>query len=193
MINLELIVGITGATGIQYGIRLLEVLQKTPHKTHLIVSPWGKKNIEIETTYKPEEVIRMADYFHDYQNLAANISSGSYPIDGMVVVPCSMKSLSAMATGFTDNLLNRAVDVALKEKRKLVLVPRETPLHEIHLENMLKLSRAGAILLPPMPAFYHNPQSISAIVDQTVGKILDQFGIEHQLFQRWEGKNLGNC
>lgn len=185
--------GITGATGIQYGIRLLEVLQKTPHKTHLIISPWGGKNIKIETNYKLEEVIQMADYFHDYKNLAANISSGSFPIDGMVVVPCSMKSLSAMSTGFTDNLLNRAVDVSLKEKRKLVLVPRETPLHEIHLENMLKLSRAGAILLPPMPAFYHNPQSIQAIVDQTVGKILDQFGIEHQLFQRWGGKDLSNC
>lgn len=190
---MEIIIGMTGATGIQYGIRLLEVMQENTHKTHLIISPWGMKNIEIETGYKPEEVIKMADYFHDYKNLAASISSGSYPVDGMVVVPCSMKSLSAMATGFTDNLLNRAVDVTLKEKRKLVLVPRETPLHEIHLENMLKLARAGAIILPPMPAFYHNPQSIQAIVDQTVGKILDQLGIKHHLFQRWEGKDLRDC
>ncbi len=189
---MEIIIGMTGATGIRYGLRLLEVMKTTPHKSHLIVSPWGKKNIEIETNKNPEEIFQMADFFYDYNNLAASISSGSYPMDGMVVVPCSMKSLSAMATGFTDNLLNRAVDVSLKEKRKLVLVPRETPLHEIHLENMLKLARAGAIILPPMPAFYHKPQSIEAIVDQTVGKILDQFGIEHNLFQRWKGKDLNN-
>lgn len=184
---MNIVVGISGATGVQYGIRLLEVLKTTPHQTHLILTPWGAKNIEIETKHAVTAVQEMADYNYDYYNLGASLASGSYHVDGMVVMPCSMKTLSAVASGFTDNLLNRAVDVSLKERRPLILVPRETPLHIIHLENMIKMTKAGACILPPMPAFYHHPQSIEDIIDQTVGKVLDQLKIEHNLFQRWSG------
>ncbi|MEW6622696.1 MAG: UbiX family flavin prenyltransferase [Bacillota bacterium] len=189
---MQLIVAITGTTGVIYGIRLLEAIRNTECKSHLIISPWGEKNIELETEYTAAQVKALADYTHDYNNLGSSISSGSFPVDGMAVIPCSMKSLSAMAHGYTNNLINRAADVTLKEKRKLVVVPRETPLNLIHLNNMTALCQAGAVILPPMPAFYHKPKTINDLVNQTVGKVLDQFKISHNLFERWHGMEGGD-
>ncbi len=184
---MNLIIGISGATGVIYGIRLLEVLKETGVSTHLILSEWGAKNIEIETEYSIAQVKSLASFVYENNNLGAKMASGSFPIDGMVIAPCSMKTLSGIAHGYGDSLLGRAADVNLKEGRKLILVIRETPLHLIHLENMVKTAKAGASILPPMPAFYHHPEKIQDIIDQTIGKILDQFGIAHQLFRRWEG------
>ncbi|CAM3955327.1 UbiX family flavin prenyltransferase [Alkalicoccus chagannorensis] len=182
----RLIIGISGSTGPIYGIRLLEVLQQMPDiETHLILSTWGEKTIQIETDYRVEDVKNMADYLHPAQNMAAAVSSGSFKTDGMIIAPCSMKTLSAMAHGYTDNLISRAADVVLKEKRRLLIMPREAPLHDIHLENMLKLSRMGAVIMPPMPAFYQKPTSIMDIVDHTTARALDQFDIDHQLSSRW--------
>lgn len=184
---MNLIIGISGATGVIYGIRLLEVLKETGVNTHLILTEWGGKNIEIETEYSISHVKSLATFVYDNNNLGAKVASGSFPIDGMIIAPCSMKTLSGIACGYGESLLGRAADVSLKESRKLVLVIRETPLHIIHLENMLKVATAGASIIPPMPAFYHHPEKISDIIDQTIGKILDQFRIDHQLFRRWEG------
>jgi 4-hydroxy-3-polyprenylbenzoate decarboxylase len=182
---LNIVVGITGASGAIYGIRLLEILSEKKHKIDLVVSPWAKKTIQFETDYSLEEVLSLADTVHDYHDLAASIASGSHRVDATVIAPCSMKSLAAIAHGYADNLISRAADVALKEKRKLILVPRETPLNLIHLENMRLAVAAGAVLLPPMPSFYHRPESIDDIVNQTVGKILDMLDIPHELFRRW--------
>jgi flavin prenyltransferase len=182
---MRLVIGISGATGSIYGIRLLQFLQKTEIETHLIITSTSKKIIIEETPYTVEEVKDLASAVYQDEDLGGAISSGSFKTDGMVILPCSIKSLSAIAHSYNANLLTRAADVTLKERRKLVLVIRETPLHAGHIELMLQASRMGAILLPPMPAFYFHPKTIEDLINHTVGKVLDAFGIEHQLFERW--------
>ena len=182
----KIVIGFSGASGIIYGIRLLEVLHSINIQTFLIVSEWAKKNIEIETDKTLEYVKSLSSINYDNSKLDASVSSGSFLHDGMVIVPCSMKSLSSIANGYDDTLISRAASVTLKESRKLILVPRETPLSRIHLENMIKLQDAGAIILPAMPGFYHKPSTIDEIVDHLVGKILDQLKIKHDLFRRWK-------
>ena len=182
----KIVIGFSGASGIIYGIRLLEVLHSINIQTYLIISEWAKKNIVIETTKTLEYVKSLSSVNYDNSKLDASVSSGSFLHDGMVIVPCSMKSLSSIANGYDDTLISRAASVTLKESRKLILVPRETPLSRIHLENMIKVQEAGAIILPAMPGFYHNPSSIDQIVDHLVGKILDQLEIKHELFKRWK-------
>lgn len=182
----KIVIGFSGASGIIYGIRLLEVLHSINIQTFLIVSEWAKKNIEIETDKTLEYVKSLSSINYDNFKLDASVSSGSFLHDGMVIVPCSMKSLSSIANGYDDTLISRAASVTLKESRKLILVPRETPLSRIHLENMIKLQDAGAIILPAMPGFYHKPSTIDEIVDHLVGKILDQLKIKQDLFKRWK-------
>ncbi len=183
-----LIVGITGASGVIYGIRLLEVLSTNKAvETHLIISEAGEKNIRYETDWKVEQVKALADFCYDIHDIGAKIASGSFKRDGMVIAPCSMKTLSALANLYTDNLLTRAADVTLKERQRLVLLPRETPLHLGHLRNMEKLAEIGAVILPPIPAFYHKPQTIQELIDHITGKVLDILDIEHDLFPRWSG------
>ncbi len=182
---MRLIVGISGATGSIYGTRLLQILKEKKVETHLVFSAPAKEILLQETSYSVGEIEGLASYVHDHGDLGASISSGSFKMDGMVVVPCSVKTLSGIAHSYNDNLLTRAADVTLKERRRLVLVIRETPLHQGHIELMLQASRLGAILLPPMPAFYTHPQTIDDLVNHTVGKILDLFGIDHELFVRW--------
>lgn len=182
----KIVIGFSGASGIIYGIRLLEVLHSINIQTFLIISEWAKKNIEIETDKTLEYVNSLSSINYDNFKLDASVSSGSFLHDGMVIVPCSMKSLSSIANGYDDTLISRAASVTLKESRKLILVPRETPLSRIHLENMIKLQDAGAIILPAMPGFYHKPSTINEIVDHLVGKILDQLKIKHDLFTRWK-------
>lgn len=182
---LRLVVGITGATGAIFGVRLLQALRETGVETHLIVSKWGAHTLTEETPYSLERVREMAAYSYSAGDQGAAISSGSFLTSGMVIAPCSARTLAAIATGQGDNLIHRAADVVLKERRKLVLLVRETPLHEIHLENMLKLARMGAVILPPVPAFYNHPQSIEALVDHVVMRTLDQFGIHTDLTERW--------
>ena len=182
----RLIIGITGASGVIYGIRLLEVLKTIPDiETSLILSSSAKKNINIETDFSVEQVQEMADVVYDENNQAAAVASGSYITKGMIIIPCTMKTLSAIANSFNHNLLVRAADVTLKESRKLVVVPRETPLHKGHLKLLLQLADIGGIVIPPIPAFYHQPESIADIIDQSIGKTLDQFSIQHDLFKRW--------
>ena len=181
----RLIVGITGATGAIFGVRLLEALRSLDYETHLIVSKWGAHTLAEETSYSLDRVRQMASYSYAPADQGAAISSGSFLTSGMLVAPCSVRTLAAIASGQGDNLIHRAADVILKERRKLVLLVRETPLNEIHLENMLKLSRMGAVILPPMPAFYNHPQSIDAMVDHVVMRALDQFGIHTHLAERW--------
>lgn len=188
---MELIVGISGATGSIYGIRLLQVLREKGIYTHLIITSTSKKIIVDETAYGVREVEGLASTVYDETDLGAPISSGSFKTDGMVIAPCSVKTLSAIVNSYNANLLTRAADVILKERRRLILVVREAPLHTGHLELMLRASRLGAILLPPMPAFYCRPRTIEDLVDHTVGKILDLFGIDHELFQRWGGLPKG--
>ena len=182
---MNLIIGITGSTGVIYGVRLLEVLKELNIKTHLIMTEWAKKCLVMETQYKHDSIKSLATVYSDDENMAASVSSGTHKTDGMIVVPCSMKTLSSIANGYDETLVARAAGVTLKESRKLVLVPRETPLTAINLENMLKLSRLGVVILPPMPGFYTKPTTIDEIVDHTVGKCLDQFDIEHNLYKRW--------
>jgi len=186
----RLIVGISGASAAIYGIRLLEVLKETDIETHLVISSAAKKIILMETDFTVEEVEAMADHVYDIDDIGAAIASGSFKTDGMVIIPCSIKSLSAIANSYSANLLLRAADVTLKERRRLVAVVRETPLHRGHLQLMLKLTDMGAIIFPPLPAFYHRPQTIEDIVDHTVGRVLDLFGIDHALFERWGGSPL---
>jgi len=182
----RLIVGLTGSSGVIFGVRLLEVLKPIPDiETHLILSKGAELTLRLETEKSPAEVKALAEVVHNPRNLAASISSGSFPVFGMAVVPCSMKSLAQIALSLGDNLLARAADVTLKERRKLVLVPRGTPLHLGHLRHMTAITEMGGVILPPMPAFYHAPKTIMDLVDQTVGKVLDQFEIEHDLFRRW--------
>jgi len=183
-----LIIGITGATGVIYGIRLLEVLAaRKDIETHLIISDAAELNIRHETDWKIEAIKALANSYYDINDIGACLSSGSFKRDGMIVAPCSMKTLSALANSYTDNLLIRAGDVTLKERKRLVLLVRETPLHIGHIRNMERLSEMGAIIMPPVPAFYHRPKTIQDIIDHTIGKVLDIFGIEHDLFQRWSG------
>jgi len=181
----KLIVGISGATGAIYGIRLLEVLSKSDVETHLVITEAAQETILIETSWKVEDVKSLAKVSYDIKNLGADISSGSFPSEGMAIIPCSIKSLSGIANSFNENLLIRTADVTLKERRKLVLVVRETPLHLGHLELMHQASRIGATLLPPIPAFYFHPKTIDDLINHTVGKVLDLFGINHHLFNRW--------
>lgn len=184
----RIIIGISGASGVIYGIRLLQVLKEIEGiETHLVLTHGARITMNLEGTLPPEEVEQLADRVHAPENLAASLSSGSFKTDGMIVAPCSMKSLSMIALSLNDNLLVRAADVVLKERRKLVLIPRETPLHLGHLRAMTAITEMGGIILPPVPSFYHGPRTIADIIDQTVGKALDQFGIPHNLFNRWSG------
>ncbi|MBW1911094.1 MAG: UbiX family flavin prenyltransferase [Deltaproteobacteria bacterium] len=184
----RIVIGIAGASGVIYGVRMLSLLKEKDFETHLIISEAGKKNIEIETSYEASEVAAMATYAYDNRDVGAPLASGSFLTWGMVVVPCTIKTLSGIANSYTDNLLVRAADVTLKEKRKLVLVVRETPLHKGHLRLMTMAADMGAHILPPVPSFYHQPKTIDDIINQTIGKIFDYLGIEHDLFRRWEGK-----
>lgn len=185
----RLVVGIAGASGVIYGVRLLEHLRGTGVETHLILSEAGRRNIEIETDYNADDVAAMATTVYDNRDVGAALASGSFLTDGMVVAPCTIKTLSGIANSFTTNLLIRASDVTLKEKRRLVLVVRETPLHKGHLRLMTMAADLGAHILPPVPSFYHGPKTIEDILDQTIGKVFDHIGIEHQLFQRWGNEN----
>lgn len=181
----KIIVGITGATGVIYGIRMLQVLSERNVETHLVITESGIRNIEIETRFSLEDLKKLAKRIYDINDICAPIASGSCLMDGMVVIPCTIKTLSAIANSFNHNLLVRAADVTLKERRRLVLVVRETPLHEGHLELMLRVTRMGGIIMPPVPSFYHKPKTIDDIINQTVGKVLDLFGIDAHLFDRW--------
>jgi len=181
----RIVIGISGASGVTYGVRILNLLQESQYETHLIISEAGKLNIEIETPYTADQVAAMADRVYDDTDMAAAVSSGSFLTEGMIVAPCTIKSLSGIANSYNTNLLVRAADVTLKEKRKLVLVVRETPLHKGHLRLMSLAADMGAHILPPIPSFYHQPKTIGDIVDQTIGKIFDYFGIRHSLFRRW--------
>lgn len=185
---MRLVVAITGASGVIYGIRALEVLKELHIETHLIMSEWGEKNIKIETDKTPDYVRSLATKYYEDNNMAAPMSSGSFKTDGMAVIPCSMKTLASVANAFDDSLVSRGAGVCLKERRKLVLVPRETPLSKIHLGNMARLAEAGAVILPAMPGFYHRPKTMDQLIDHVVGKVLDQFNIEHGLFKRWGGQ-----
>jgi flavin prenyltransferase len=184
---LPLVVGISGATGVIYAIELLRALRRLNQPTHLVISEMAARTVAIETDLALERVRELADVVHSNKDLAAEIASGSFRTCGMVVAPCSVKTLSGIAHGFSSNLLIRAADVTLKERRPLILLFRETPLHEGHLRLMLQAAEIGAIILPPMPAFYHRPQTIDDIIRQTVGRTLDQLGIEHDLIDRWSG------
>jgi len=181
----RIIVGITGASGVIYGITLLRLLREQKIETHLILSEAGKKNIGIETAYTVAETEALADAVYDNADMTSAPASGSFLTEGMAVVPCTIKTLSGIANSYTENLLIRAADVTLKEKRILVLAVRETPLHKGHLRLMSMAADMGAVILPPVPSFYHHPQTIDDIIRQTVGKIFDCLGIEHHLFRRW--------
>jgi len=183
--SLRFVVALTGASGAPYGIRLLEALAERKIETHLIMTKTAKEIVRLETNRTQDDVRRLASHFHNSQDLKAPISSGSFRHDGMVIVPCSMKTLAAVAHGFADNLVTRAADVTLKEHRKLILVPRETPLNSIHLANMLSLSQLGVVMIPPIPAFYSHPKTLEDIINQCVGRILDCIGLEHDLYGRW--------
>jgi len=189
---MKLVVGITGSTGVIYGIRLLETLKRLNIETHLIMSEWAEKCIVMETDHDLNYVKSLATQCSDETNMAANVSSGTHKTDGMIVIPCSMKTLSSVANGYDETLVARAAGVTLKESRKLILVVRETPLTAINLENMLKLARLGVIILPPVTEFYTKPRGIDDMINHIVGKCLDQFDIEHDLFTRWGSKNY-NC
>ncbi|MFP7332939.1 aromatic acid decarboxylase [Niallia circulans] len=184
---MKLIIGMTGATGAVFGIRLLQQLQKTEVESHLVMSPWAAATIQAETSFTVKDVERLADYTYSPKDLGAAISSGSFQVDGMMIAPCSMKTLASIRTGLADNLVTRAADVMLKERKPLLLMTRETPLNDIHLENMLALSRMGAHIVPPMPAFYNQPQTIDDLVDHIVYRTLDQFGIHSPEAKRWQG------
>ena len=187
---MRLVVAITGASGVIYGIRTLEVLKELGVETHFIMSEWGAKNIKIETDKTADYAKSLATNCYEDDNMAAPMSSGSFRTDGMAVVPCSMKTLASIANAFDDSLVSRAASVCIKEQRKLVLVPREAPLSKIHLENMYKLAGAGAVILPAMPGFYHRPKTMDDLIDHVVGKVLDQFKIDHGLFKRWGGQTV---
>lgn len=185
---MRLVVGMTGATGAVLGVRLLTELRGHQEvETHLVLSRWARATVELETGLTSREVAALADVTYAPDDQSAAISSGSFRTDGMVIVPCSMKTLAGIRAGYAEGLVARAADVTLKERRRLVLVPRETPLSEIHLENMLALARMGAAIVPPMPAFYNHPGTVDDIVDHVVARVLDQFGIEVAGARRWEG------
>lgn len=186
--KMKLVIGMSGSSGAVYGVRLLEVLFASKDiETHVVISDWAQKNIEIETGRSLSSVLELASVVYDSKDMGAAISSGSFPVSGMIVAPCSVKSLSAIANAYNDNLLTRAADVQLKERRKLVLVFRETPLNRTHIRLMMEVTEAGGVVLPPVPSFYHQPKTLDDIINQTVQKVLDQFGIEKGLFKRWQG------
>ena len=184
----KIIIGITGSTGSILGVRLLEMLNETNVETHLIISKWGHQTLEHETSYSYDEVTSMSDIFYGPGDMGAAVSSGSFQTNGMVVIPCSMASLAAISNGQGTHLIHRAADVIIKEQRKLILVARETPLNQIHLENMLKLARMGVSIAPPMTAFYNHPEKIEDMVDHIVMRVLDQFDITVDTVPRWDGK-----
>lgn len=183
----RIVVAMTGATGAAMGVKVLTALRRLNIETHLIMSRWAEATIKYETDYHPSNVKALADHTHNISDMAAPISSGSFKTDGMIIVPCSMKTLAAIHSGFCDDLISRTADVMLKERRKLVLVARETPLSEIHLRNMLEITRAGAIVAPPVPAFYIKPASVEDLIDQSVGRVLDLFDLDTGDFERWNG------
>ena len=188
---MRLIIGMSGASGVIFGIRFLEVLREVEEvETHLILSDSAKLNISIETDYAVADVKALADHVHSNKDIAANIASGSFQTAGMIVAPCAIKTLSAIANSYADSLIVRAADVMLKERRKLVLVPRETPLHMGHCELLLKASQIGAIIAPPMPAMYIKPQSIDDLIDHHVGRVLDLFDLDPGIVKRWQGSRL---
>lgn len=186
----RLVVGISGASGVIYGVTMLQLLKEKGYETHLIISEAGKKNIQLETDLAVSDVAALATHTYENRNVGAAIASGSFLTEGMVVIPCSIKTLSGIANSYDENLLVRAADVVLKEKRKLVLVVRETPLHKGHLKLMMEAADMGAHILPPIPSFYHHPKTLEDIIHQTIGKIFDFFGIPHNLFTRWDGSEL---
>lgn len=183
----RLVVAITGATGTIFGVRLLQILEGTGVETHLVMSKWAARTLVHETPYTVEEVQQMAGHYYQSHDQGASISSGSFLTRGMIIAPCSVRTLSAIASGMGDNLVHRAADVILKERRKLVLMVREAPLSDIHLENMLKLSRMGAVIMPPVPAFYNRPRAIDDIVNHVVQRALDQLEIHIDVVSRWDG------
>lgn len=188
----KLIIGISGASGAIYGVRLLQVLRGVEGvETHLVMSHAARQTLALETALNLRDVQALADVVHDVRDIAATISSGSFKTLGMVILPCSIKTLSGIVNSYSDGLLTRAADVVLKERRPLVLCVRETPLHLGHLRLMTQAAEMGALIMPPVPAFYHHPQSVEDIVDQTVNRVIDQFGIElpQDLFRRWQGGN----
>ncbi len=181
----RLVVAITGASGVIYGIRLLQACRSLNVETHLVASEWGKKNIELETDFTVEQVTGLSSRCYGEGDLAAPVASGSYRHDGMVIIPCSMKTLGSLAAGITANLVVRAADVTLKEGRRLIVVPREAPFHVIHLENMLKLAGMGAVIYPPVPSMYARPQTVEELIDNTVGRILERLEIPNGYYCRW--------
>ncbi len=185
----RIIVGISGASGVVYGIETVKILSQLGCETHLILTDAAKENIAIETSLRAEDVERLATRAYDNGDLTAPVASGSFPTDGMIIAPCTIKTLSAVANSYSSNLMVRAADVCLKERRKLVLMVRETPLHRGHLRLMSLASGMGALILPPIPAFYHRPETIQDIIHQTVGKVLDYFQIEHDIYRRWGSKS----
>lgn len=183
----RIIIGISGASGAIYGVRALEALKAVPDvETHLIMSPSAGQTILDETDWTVSDVKALADVVHNQKDIGASLSSGSFKTDGMIVAPCSIKTLSGIANSYDDNLLTRAADVCLKEARRLVLLVRETPLHLGHLELMARAAQYGAIVLPPVPAFYHRPKTLDDVINHTIGKVLDMFDVQHQLFPRWK-------
>lgn len=183
---MKIVVGITGASGVIYGIRLLEELKNENIEVHLIISSIAKDIIEYETSYSVENVKKIADFNYDENDLNAIINSGSFKFDATIIIPCSMKTLSAISNGYADNSITRVADVTLKERRMLIVVPRETPLRTVHLENMTKISKEGGIILPAMPGFYHKPETIDDQINFILGKILDVLNINNNLFTKWK-------
>ena len=189
----RIIVGISGASGVIYGIRMLQILQDLSDiETHLVITPGGKLNISLETDFDLKAIEQLADVVHSNRNLGATIASGSFKTKAMVVIPCSMRTLSGVVTSYANNLIVRAADVVLKEKRQLILVPRETPLHTGHCDLLYKASLMGATLVPPSPAFYNHPESIDDIINHTVGRVLDLIGLDNEIVKRWQGVGSKN-
>jgi 4-hydroxy-3-polyprenylbenzoate decarboxylase len=187
----RIIIGISGASGVIYGIRMLEILKDTPGiETHLVITSGAKLNISLETDFEIKDIKGLANVVHNNRNLAASIASGSFQTEAMIVIPCSMRTLSGIATSYASNLIVRAADVVLKEKRKLIVVPRETPLHTGHCELLHKVSLMGAYIVPPNPAFYNHPESIDDIINHTVGRILDLIELDPEIVQRWQGVDV---
>ena len=186
----SIIVGISGASGVIYGVTVLKTLAELGIETHLVMTQAAVKNLMIETRYRVDQLESIASHVYDVEDIGASIASGSFKVDGMVIAPCSIKTLSAIANSYSNNLLVRAADVMLKERRRLILLVRETPLHGGHLELMSKVTKMGGIIMPPVPAFYHLPKTIEDLVSQTVGKVLDLFQIDHHLFERWGSPKL---
>lgn len=187
---MRVVVGISGASGAIYGITILKYLREYNIETHLIMSRWAHRTIELETDYTPGQVAALSHCCYRADDMAAAVSSGSFTHSGMVIAPCSMKTLASIACGYSDNLIARAADVTIKEGRRLVLLPRETPLSPIHLENMLKLARIGVVIMPPVPALYHRPGTVEEIVNQSAGRALELLGIKNDLFRRWGNETL---